>query len=428
MNQSARSPYHRLRRATRTRHEAIEKLDFFVSLTNHDLPKQSAVSYLRGMAVIHSTLETSLLRTAGADFGPWHQRCRRLDDLLATLANAGVAELPDIPGAVEASIDLADRILLDSGEVTTLLGYLYVLEGSQLGGQLLRRHFAAALGVEPDQVRYYTRDRRTLQTRWSKFRQQLDALELDEQGLEPMLEAARACFNGIGELARSCFPFESSELRHRITAINPEAGRHAMPRSEAEVTRALRCAQRAWLRFPYLDARYGERGRRFTRSDSCWLVALYDLEAPLVAKSLFWLRKVLSSRGLPTVILETHLEMIDRDIEAEDPGRARQCKGFRTVISRFRAERDAIMPPAVRGTMTSQYQAQFDQCLGDGIPGAAEILIDAAIDTAIGIEHTQHQVFSWVRDRERFTETWVSTVDRLAEDLAANAGVKKGVG
>ena len=277
-------------------------------------------------------------------------------------------------------------------------------------------------------MRYYTRDRRTLQTRWSQFRQQLDALEIDEQDLERMLEAARACFEGIGELARSCFPFESSQLRHRITAINPEAGRHAMPRSEAEVTRALRCAQSAWLRFPYLDARYGERGRRFTRSDSCWLVALYDVEESLAVESLLWLRKVLSSRGLPTVILETHLEMIDRDIEAEDPGRARQSPGFRTVISRFQAQRDAILPPTVRGTMISQYQGQFDQCLGDGIPGAAEILIDAVIDTAIGIEHARQQVFSWMRDRERFSATWVGTVDLLAEDLAAKARAKKRIG
>ena len=428
MNQPAEQPFHSFRAGTRRLHEAIEKLDFFVSLTDHDLPRQSAVSYLRGMAVIHSTLETSLLRTAGADFGPWHEGCRRLDDLLATLGNAEVAELPDIPGAVEASIDLADRILLDSGEATTLLGYLYVLEGSQLGGQLLRRHFAAALGIESEQVLYYTRDRKTLKARWSQFRQRLDALDIDEASLAQMLEAARSCFEGISELARSCFPVVSCELRHRVTAINPEAGRHAMPRSEAEVTRALRCAQSAWLRFPYLDARYGERGRRFTRSDSCWLVALYDVEELLVVKSLSWLRKVLSSRGLPTLILETHLEMIDRNIEAEDPGRARQSTGFRTVISRFRAERDAILPPTVRGSLISQYQAQFDQCSGDDVPGAAEILVDAAIDTAIGIEQARDQVFSWMRDRERFTETWVDTVDRLADDFALRTGVKQGLG
>ncbi len=412
--------YQRLRETTRSRHEAIEKLPFFESLTGHVLPRQSAVSYLRGMAVIHATVETSLRRAAGSTFGPWQQDCARLDDLQSTLANADVAGLPDISRAVDAAIDLADRILLDAGDPVALLGHLYVLEGSQLGGQLLRRHFATALGLDVDQVQYFTSDRRQLQKRWSRFRRQLDAFELDEPDLECMLGAARACFDGIAQLARGCFPYEDSELGRRITAINPEAGRHAIPQTEKEITRALRCARIAWQRFPYLDARYGERGRRFTLSDSCWLVSLYDLDEPFVIKSLFWLRRVLSNRGLPTVILKTHLEVIDRDIADEDSGRAGRSTGFRATVSRFRAERDAILQPQARRALTEKYETSFAQCPGLNVPGAAEVLIAAAIDTALGIESARDQALSWMRDRPGSSEPWIKVLDRLMEELAVH--------
>lgn len=53
-----------------------------------------------------------------------------------------------------------------------------------------------------------------------------------------------------------------------------------------------------------------ERGKRFTVSDSCWLVALTEKSVKSATKSLNWLRTVLASRGITTVILEDHLAAI----------------------------------------------------------------------------------------------------------------------
>ena len=96
--------------------------------------------------------------------------------------------------------------------------------------------------------------------------------------------------------------------KYHVAAINFEAGNHAMPQNPLEIDLALRAAKAAWEKYPYLEHRYGERGRRFTNSDSCWLFTL--ARAPreiVVTKDLEWLRTVLASRGIPTVILEFHL-------------------------------------------------------------------------------------------------------------------------
>ena len=82
----------------------------------------------------------------------------------------------------------------------------------------------------------------------------------------------------------------------------------------------MRAAKVAWEKYPYLEYRYGERGRRFTDSDSCWLVTLTRAPRQVaVTKALEWLRTVLASRGIPTVILEFHLDAILRAVRVEFP-------------------------------------------------------------------------------------------------------------
>jgi heme oxygenase len=257
----------RLREATAERHAAVESLPFFLALRAEELPVQSAVSYLRGLAIVHAVLESCLSGRSGLSRELWRPGMERLPELLATFEAADVAGLPDVPRAIDAALRLGDRILLAAHEPVRLLGPLYVLEGSQLGGQVLRRHLAAALGLAPSRVAYGG-EGAAVQARWRSFEGALDSLRLETAEVEGILAAAQATFDGISELAQAAFPYEESELRHRVTALNPEAGRHAMPQSEVEIARALRCAEVAWRRFPYLEMRFGERGRRFTSSDS----------------------------------------------------------------------------------------------------------------------------------------------------------------
>lgn len=407
----------RLREATKARHDAVEKGAMFRALRTGELPRASMVSYLRGLAILHAVVETALARGFGASYGPWRAGSTRVDDLLATLEVAGAEALPDVPRAVTAALAWADAVLLASRSGAALLGTHYVLEGSQLGGHVLRAHVAAALGVAPDWVTYFTGDRAALDRRWAAYRSDLDALDLGDAEGDELIEAARAAYAGVEAIAAGAFPFQEDELRHRVTAINPEAGRHAMPRSDVEVARALRCAQAAWERFPYLAERFGERGRRFTSSDSCWLVSLYDEpERPVVA-SLRWLRVVLASRGLPTVILEQHLETIDLDVAHDDPVRAAAAGGFRAAIAGFRAERDALVPAETRRALSERWRPRFEAAPGTTVPGAAELLIGARFDTAVGVEPAWEATRGWFVDPTRFSAAWIEAAGGLAAEL-----------
>jgi hypothetical protein len=199
------------------------------------------------------------------------------------------------------------------------------------------------------------------------------------------------------------------DKRH-LAEINFEAGDHAMPQDPRDVELALQAARIAWEAYPYLEQRYGERGRRFTDSDSCWLFTL--ARAPNIAavtKSLNWLRTVLSSRGIPTVILEAHLDAIAAQI-------AEQVQ-FNQFLSDREAERLALFDVESKSSRIDAYDERFLACTGLVIPSAAELLTSAWIDERAGISGAVAALRDWLVDPKRFSSDWIVTVHDLLAEL-----------
>jgi hypothetical protein len=80
-----------LREATAERHAAVESLPFFLALRAEELPVQSAVSYLRGLAIVHAGIESCLNGASGLSRELWRPELERLPELLATLPTAARA-------------------------------------------------------------------------------------------------------------------------------------------------------------------------------------------------------------------------------------------------------------------------------------------------------------------------------------------------
>lgn len=382
-----------LRAATRDAHEALEHAPFFRALTEGSAPKQSVVAYLRGLSVIHAVLERAQERGAPGLRG---LGLARLPALLDDLQACGAAQFPDIDTAVDAALDHADAILAGSDRAPVLAGHLYVLEGSMLGGQLQTSLFSAALGMPERKLGYFDAGTEGVPARWKRVKQSLDAIAASEAG--EVEAGARAAFAGIARLADACFPFKPGSLRRRVTALNPEAGRHAMPQDDREVALALRAAEAAWRRHPYLEARYGARGRRFTLSDSCWLVSLREAREAESLHSIRWLAGVLAARGLPTLILERHLSAID-----ECFGDAR----FAAATAELRARRSAALPASGFAAVCARWQDKLAE------QGAAELLVCALADEAAGHAGAWESVRSWFSDPARFSNDWLAAVEGL---------------
>ena len=191
-----------------------------------------------------------------------------------------------------------------------------------------------------------------------------------------------------------------------------------MPQNPLEIELALRAAKVAWEKYPYLEHRYGERGRRFTDSDSCWLVAL--LHAPrgvVVTKSLEWLRTVLASRGIPTVILEFHLQAIQQALCVKFPERSEMQIQFDPFLSDREAERRSFFGAESRPHLIDMFDQRFRARTGFKIESAAELVASAWVDEHSGISGSLFSLRSWFTDGERFSTDWIASVHEVLVEL-----------
>jgi hypothetical protein len=317
----------------------------------------------------------------------------KLSLLLADLALITTDRARTIRPAVLNAVALADQMIITRSSDIGLIGYLYVLEGSHNGGVFLKNLFADSLGVPKNKISYFGCYGDQTRATWSHFVSKLDALSLTEEERRTIEISAVAAFAGLEKIQLSLLPFSEESLRHNVTSINPEAGSHEMPEDPVEIDVALRAGLRTWKQFPYLEQRFGDRGKRFTASDSCWLLSLITLEYNSIKKNIEWLRAVLSSRGIPSLILAKHMQELSTEFEMAIPSRAGTTENFRRVTSELTSERLKYLPQADYKKITAIYQADLNSISGDLDP--LSLLISARVDELSGVEGAYEVTRAW---------------------------------
>lgn len=194
----------RLRAATSRAHADLEHLSFFELLAAQRLPLQSYASYLRAWAT-------------------------------------GMA---------------------------ALIGLLYAAEGSGRGAAKLGPMFQACFGFDqPGGVDSFTVAAQGVATHWDAFVACLDALSLTPEEDAAAIQGAVAFFEGFHEVVTALYPYNQAATRTLAGSLNPHAGSHPVPEDPREIEAARTAAQACWRAFPYLEQRYGSRGRLYADSD-----------------------------------------------------------------------------------------------------------------------------------------------------------------
>ncbi len=409
----------RLRRAVFEVHRRIESLPFFASLSRRDLPLERYVDQLRAMAIVHAGLE----RTLGASDDPavrtaWAAATPRLGLLLADLAFFDArGPLADAPASTTAALASARRALLASNRPPRLLGHLYVLQGMALGNATHLGDARAVAGGTPGTAWYEGLGSGT-GARWQAFCRVLETLELrPEDGTEAVAGALEAV-TAQEVIHATLDPALPVARRVLATTLNVEAGTHAVPEDPALLAAALRAGERCLEEFPYFSERWGERGRRYTRSDVAWLVTLAGLEPAEALGEVRWLGGVLARRGMPTLLLERQLELL----AAELPGASGSPSALflRSAAADLRARRARVLPEE----SAARLSARFEGATAFATPGArraaALLLLAAVADEAGGLPGSLDAAASWFRG-ERFPDEWRHAVETLLREAGAAA-------
>src|SRR6478736_134439 len=92
--------------------------------------------------------------------------------------------------------------------------------------------------------------------------------------------------------------------------VNPSSGGYEITTDATLLRAAVRAAQGSIDAMPYYGIRYGERGSRFATTDSAWLISLATLAESRAVHQVQWLSRVLAARGMPTWLLEMHLDAL----------------------------------------------------------------------------------------------------------------------
>ena len=295
-----------------------------------------------------------------------------------------------------------------------LLGIMYVLEGSTLGGAILKelviKNFNLTDNIGVLFLDHYKKQKKQY---WEEFKERINALDVKDTERIGILQTAVDFFQKIESIFKHLYPVSKSIPFYNVTTLNPEAGRHSIPEDIMEIQAALRAGVKTWEQFPYYAWRYGLRGKQFTRSDSVWLVTLCDLQEKLVLDQINWLGKVLSSRGMPQLLLATHLVNLVEELEKANPDKINQYKKLIVAANALKEKYDQAIRVNQRQELIGEFERSIGQEWSHRLKNMGEIIVAAVVDEKIGIENALPCVRSWATDENRFPKIWIDSVLQL---------------
>jgi len=359
---------------------------FFEALESAELPRDAGLAWLRAQHGLAWRLNRAALATKAPELRTLRDRLRArtayLNDTLRPFD-----EFPAFP--------------FPAGPLSELL---LALEGAESA-------MVIAVGVSLDLMAERPLRLDGQRVGWGRARRGREPEgPLGEQTLDALAQTTR----NVVALAHGLHP--PAPIPTTASALNRDAGRHYITQDPRELAAALDAGARTWDAYPYYEARFGERGRRFTRSDSAWLASLG--QDPTVEQQLEWLAGVLAARGMPTLLLETHLRHLHEALMDILPHRG--------AAYRWLPERAECLQRRRHDILSSRSLGRLAAGFGPPEPpfeGMGRIVVAAVADQAAGYPRALDSVLGWARDAARFDGTWVSAVENLVR--AAERSVRR---
>lgn len=329
----------------------------------------------------------------------------------------------DLQGAVTAALKSADELRLRSiEEPLSMLGSTYVLEGSTLGSVVLRPLVARAFLLTGDDGQAYLNSYGDeVRDQWAEFSQRMNALRLSVEERRLVIAAAGRMFVLLESVFSALYPFQPESRTYLVTSINPEAGRHAVPVDPVEFQASLRAGEICWQRFPYFEHRYGERGRRFARSDAAWQATLYQYPPAQIIHQVRWLGRVLSARGMPTLLLQVQLELLVTELVAVLPHKKAAYEKLLPAVTDLHLSRCKHLSDEYIDALAEEFDHRVGSEWCTRFPHTGALLCAAVADELEGSTEAVESFRIWLTDTARFPLKWITAVDAIVAQARQHA-------
>ncbi len=411
-----------LKQQTAELHEKAHSIPYIMNLLKNDIPIESYVGHLRSFAIIYGTLERqlSVSKYSGIsrflnDYSP------KLPFILSDIEKFNAKTVKDIIPAVSKALHVADKILMYSEKSPIkLIGFLYTLDGSLNGGSVFKIHLSKVFGLEDHLgISYFASFNEQYKLFWENFTSTLNSGIADKQEKEDILSSAKEIFIDIMGIYESLFPFSEKDLQNHITALNPEAGNFPISTNPLEIEAAIIAGQRCWNEFPYYEQRYGERGKRFTVSDSVWLVNLCELSPDLAFRQVKWLSDYLAHRGMPTITMEFQMECLYQELSGLIPENEPKYNKLLRVSEKLKNNRDIHIDSTLFEKSNTLF-AEICRSLkisGHNMRNTGKLIASSVADQKAGITAPESDFKSWISDPENFSPEWVQAIEKAYSEI-----------
>jgi heme oxygenase len=404
----------RLKNESDPLHTRLEKLPFFAALSQGSLPLASYVNQLRAFATAFGTLEhecaTVLEPSVRTVLGVAESRFAHL---LRDLCCFGAQMIPEIPAVKRQADAMAARMrLLAVEDPVSLMGYVYALQGTILGNRVHLPDVQGTFKIDSGSgAAFYAGYGDQTDEYWGGFAGLMNSLDAGEELAAQIAGSAAEAFGFLEEIHAALYPLPAADaMTFSATSLNPEAGNHPVPADPREIAAALAAGVSCRAEFPYFEARYGERGRRFTDSDAAWLASLVGLSTPLIIAQVAWLGSVLASRGMPRVTLERQLYYLHEELVSADRDKKGVYDKLLEAVSWLQKERTTHVPEQTCAALCRAFAEQTDDELGRTMQGTGMLIVAAVSDEKAGIAAAVASLEEWLTDPGRFSSKWCDAV------------------
>ena len=409
--------HQQLKNQTMDLHEKAHQIPYISNLLKNNVPLESYVGHLRALAIIYGTLEYQLSTSKQTEISNFLDGYTpKLPLLLADLEYFNATTIKDILPAVSHALHVADKILSYSEKSSyKLLGFLYTLDGSLNGGSVFKKHLSEIFNLQNDNGKtYFSAFNEQFKQFWENFTEKLNTKIIDNQSKDDVLSAANEIFNDIISIYESLYPIDEKLLGSHITSLNPEAGNFPISTNPLEIQAAITAGFRCWNEFPFYEKRYGERGKRFTVSDSVWLVNLSELSSELAFSQAKWLAKYLAYRGMPIITMEYQLRYLYHGLVKLIPENETKYRTLLHASEQLKKQRIEKVSSTVSENCDSIFNDFWSQLNVAEAPmeNTGKLIASSVADGKNGIESSVMDFKTWITNPAFFSDNWILAVEK----------------
>ena len=190
-----------LKGSTARAHATTEEIPFNAGILDKSLPRERFAAQVRDWGSLHAAIESAIERQDQEAI----TRVWSLTGPRAGLLREDLTHLGDCYACSDAELVVQEFTQWVNGLADTdpiaLLGVLYVFEGSQLGGMILKTPLSEMYDLDSERgLSYYSVHGPGIRKHWMAFREGMNASVVTEAQQASVIDAANCTFEFVGRL------------------------------------------------------------------------------------------------------------------------------------------------------------------------------------------------------------------------------------